>query len=331
MIAAQQPVDVTIDQLPTIAEQHANAIVLVGMLAEDGEHFSGLSVEETDWLRAHIYAAIALTDAPANCLERAHEDLRTSSSPIVLAGIARALREAGVGPDWANDLISAKRRIELSDQFPEFRFDPPATSCCEPRSCVQELDKTIAKIVPDSDGVVPDPTPNGVGEMMEPLGTLPATFFSANLQDQDGADETIAGLTEAKPIVLALFYTRCMNPLKCSLTITRLAKCASTEPRLSYVGMSYDPDYDTSHRLRIYGEDRHFPFDANARLVRSVDQWDEIQKALNLRAGYGTTTVNSHEREVFVVASDRQAWRIPPDWLLYPAKIVSFYERSEAL
>ena len=122
-----------------------------------------------------------------------------------------------------------------------------------------------------------------------------------------------------------------MNPLKCSLTVSRLARCAQVEPLLGYVGMSYDPEYDTPHRLRVYGEDRGIPFSADNRLVRSLKDWGEIKGALELRAGYGATTINSHAREVFLMANDKRLWRIPPDWLLDAAKIVDFCREVEAL
>ena len=113
------------------------------MLDEDGAHFSGLSLEETDWMRGHIYAAIAVSDAPAGALKRAREDLRTSTSPHVLAGTARVVRVSGVNAGWRRNLEEARRRIALSDQYPDFRFDPEPTDCSPARTCLQELDATL--------------------------------------------------------------------------------------------------------------------------------------------------------------------------------------------
>lgn len=319
--------DKEIDRLPDIAKREGGATLLIGMLDEDGEHFDGLSIEETDWFRGHIYAAIALSDAPSVSLKHAREDLRTSSSPNVLAGIARVLRSIEAGAEWCDDVEAAQRRIQFSDQYPDFRFDPPPSPCCGARTSLQELDAALAAIRSTGrSGNTP-----AIDDAAEFLGAPSAAFYSAALEDQDGKHATFARLTVKKPMLLAFFYTRCMNPLKCSLTVSRLARCAQAEPRLGYVGMSYDPEYDTPHRLRVYGEDRGIPFSADIRLVRSLKDWTEIKGALELRAGYGATTINSHAREVFLVASDKRLWRIPPDWLLDAAKFVDFCREVEAL
>lgn len=321
------PLDKEIDRLPDIAKREGGATLLAGMLDEDGEHFDGLSIEEADWFRGHIYAAIALSGVPSESLKPAREDLRTSSSPHVLAGIARVLRAIEAGAEWCDDVEAARRRIQFYDQYPDFRFDPPPSPCCGGRTSLQELDAALAAIQSTGcSGNAP-----AIDDAAEFLGASSAAFYSAVLEDQDGKHTTFARLTVDRPLLLAFFYTRCMNPLKCSLTISRLARCAQAEPRLGYVGMSYDPEYDTPYRLRVYGEDRGIPFSADTRLVRSLEDWDEIKGALELRAGYGAATVNSHAREVFLVASDKRLWRLPPDWLLDAAKTVDFCCELEAL
>ncbi len=319
--------DKEIDRLPEIASREGGSSLLTGMLDENSAHFDGLSIEETDWFRGHIYAAIALSGAPGDSLKRAREDLRTSSSPHILAGIARVLRSIKAGAEWCNDVEAAQRRIQFSDQYPDFRFDPPPSPCCGARTSLQELDAALAAMRSTGcSGHMP-----AIDDAAEFLGVSPAAFYSAVLEDQDGKHATFERLTVEKPMLLAFFYTRCMNPLKCSLTVSRLARCAQAEPRLGYVVMSYDPEYDTPHRLRVYGEDRGIPFSADVRLVRSLRDWGEIKGVLELRAGYGAATINSHAREVFLLASDKRLWRIPPDWLLDAAKIVDFCLEVEAL
>lgn len=317
--------DKEIDRLPDIAKSQGGATLLTSMLDEDGEHFDGLSVEETDWFRGHIYAAIALSGAPGESLKRAREDLRTSSSPHVLVGIARVLRSIEAGAQWCDDVEAARRRIQFYDQYPDFRFDPPSSPCCGARTSLQELDATLTAM--RSSGCSGNTL--AIDDAAERLYASSAVFYTAALEDQDGKLTTFAHLTIEKPVLLAFFYSRCMNPLKCSLTVSRLAKCAHAEPRLGYVGMSYDPDYDTPYRLRVYGEDRGIPFSKDIRLVRSCEDWDEIKEALELRAGYGAATINSHAREVFLVASDKRLWRIPPDWLLDAAKILDFCHEAK--
>lgn len=316
-----------IDRLPEIASQQGGAARLVERLSEDSDHFSGLSVEEADWLRGHIYAAIALSDSPSECLVRAREDLRTSSSHYVLAGIARVLRAAKTGPEWTEDLQEARRRIQLFDEFADFRFDPPQTPCCSTRTSLQELDATLeglSKSCCESSNTAPS-------EHAEFMGMTPTSLYSAHLEDQDGVGVTFNSLAPEKPIVLTLFYTRCMNSLKCSLTISRLAQLAQIEPGFACIGMSYDPEYDTPSRLSAYGNDRAFPFGDDARLVRVCEQWNEIRVELGLQAGYGASTVNAHAREVFLIAPDRRHWRIPPDWLSKSDNFSSLFSEAISL
>ena len=326
------PLYAEIDRLLDLTKRKEGSVLLSRMLAEDGAHFSGLSIVEVEWLRGHIYAAIAESSAPIECLVPAREDLRTSSSPYVLAGIARVLRSACVGPAWLEDIEAAKSRIQYADLYPEFRFDSLPRSCCAERTCFQELEATLSQIrvngCRDSAALK--------GEVAEPL-IVPiivptdAAFFSVALEDQDSERMILDDLIKEKPVVLALFYTRCMNPVKCSLTISRLAHCAEVEPKLGYVGMTYDPEYDTPYRLRVYGTDRNMSFESNTRLVRVAGDWSVVEEALELKTGYGATTVNVHAREVFLMARDRRTWRLPPDWLSDTNAILDFCRDTETL
>lgn len=316
--------DTVIDRLPALAESQDGSEALIAMLAEDSIHFAGLSVEEADWLRAHIYAAVAMCDTPHSGLATAREDLRTSSSPYVLAGIARVLRAAKAGTAWKNALEAAQRRIEYIDVFPEFRFDPPTSPCCVQRTCIQEIEAAIAGLNEGRDALASSQDE----EAVEFLDKSDSNLLNALLQNQAGDEINLDDLLKSVPVVLALFYTRCMNPLKCSLTMSRLAACARSEPGLGYVGMSYDPAYDTPQRLRVYGEDRKFPFSDTACIVRARDDWDKIKDYLEVRVGYGAATVNSHAREVFLITQGQGVWRLPPDWLVAPQKILDLAART---
>ena len=70
------------------------------------------------------------------------------------------------------------------------------------------------------------------------------------VEDQDRQQLLLADFVARAPTVLVSFYTRCPNPMKCSLTITRLGALAaeapfrSTPPRAQVAAVSYDPGYD---------------------------------------------------------------------------------------
>ena len=98
------------------------------------------------------------------------------------------------------------------------------------------------------------------------------------------------------------FYTRCMNPDKCSRTIARLGALQGLVGNVGAVvaGMTYDPAYDLPKRLRRYGEDRGFHFGPLGRLLRSTASFEPIRQTLHLSVGYGAATVNRHAVELFV-------------------------------
>lgn len=293
-------------------------------LTEGSKAFAGLAPDEADWVRGHAYAAMAKApDASAvQFLEQAREDLRTSLSPIVLAGVARYLRMTRAGADWSADLQAAAERIRYSDRYPDFVFDPP-TTCCHPAlTCREEIERTLA----DASGRAEPDGQSGVatGSAAEDCGPLPEDLLSVRFQDQDGLDLTFAEILSCGPVLLAPFYTRCMNPAKCSLTIARLAKAAHALPHIMLLGLTYDPAFDTAHRLHGYGKDRGFAYGPKARMVRCNSGWARLRTALRLRAGYGGATVNSHARELILLLPGRAFWRLPADWLADPDRIAAF-------
>ena len=125
---------------------------------------------------------------------------------------------------------------------------------------------------------------------------------------------TLADALAGRETVLAFFYTRCMNPARCSLTITRMAAAARRGAR-AHLAMTYDPAYDSATRLRRYGDERGFPFGEAARFVRTRDAWPAVKAMFALRVGYGPVTVNEHARELFVVGGDFVARGLDPDAL----------------
>ena len=129
----------------------------------------------------------------------------------------------------------------------------------------------------------------------------------AMLEDQDGRPESFEEFFRGKPSVVAFFYTRCDNPYKCSLTITKLAALqGSLEERglagaLKVTAITYDPDFDLPNRLRLYGNDRGMQFGEDARFFRVTSGFQEIRRRFGLGVNYGPSTVNRHQTEVYVL------------------------------
>ena len=129
----------------------------------------------------------------------------------------------------------------------------------------------------------------------------------AMLEDQDGRPESFEEFFRGKPSVVAFFYTRCDNPYKCSLTITKLAALQGCiverglAGALKVAAITYDPDFDLPNRLRLYGNDRGMQFGEDARFFRATSGFQEIRQRFDLGVNYGTSTVNRHQTEVYVL------------------------------
>jgi len=98
-----------------------------------------------------------------------------------------------------------------------------------------------------------------------------------------------------------------MNPEKCSLTVTRLARLASrlVEDGLdaNVTGISYDPRFDRPGRLRRYGADRGMVFSSRCSLLRTVGPFGPLTEAFDLGVGFGPVTVNRHRLDLVVLDS----------------------------
>ncbi len=127
------------------------------------------------------------------------------------------------------------------------------------------------------------------------------------LEDQDGHRLKFGEFFSGRPSIVVFFYTRCDNPNKCSLTITKLGKLQRRLEELGLAGqirtaaISYDPDYDLPARLRAYGENRDVLFGADHRFLRSTEGLSALQDYFQLGVNYGPAVVNRHRIELYVL------------------------------
>jgi protein SCO1/2 len=139
--------------------------------------------------------------------------------------------------------------------------------------------------------------PSGVGE--PPLAT--------RFEDQDGHRLSYGDMFAGQPSVVVFFYTRCTNPNKCSLTITKLARLQSAITDRGLAGqirtaaITYDPEFDLPPRLRAYGENRAVTFDDHNRLLRTTKGFRTLSRYFGLGVNYGPAVVNRHRIEAFVL------------------------------
>ncbi|MBA3779853.1 MAG: SCO family protein [Chloroflexi bacterium] len=152
-----------------------------------------------------------------------------------------------------------------------------------------------------------DPRPFGILGRSEPVAASGAPPMSARFEDQDGLRLTYRDFFSGRPSVVVFFYTRCTNPNKCSLTITKLAELQKQTAQLGLsesvrtAAITYDPDFDLPPRLRAYGDNRGVVFADDHRLLRATRGFDAIATYFELGVNYGPAAVNQHRIEAFVL------------------------------
>ena len=132
------------------------------------------------------------------------------------------------------------------------------------------------------------------------------------LEDQEGRTHTYHGFFEGQVVLTAFFYTRCENPNKCSLTVTRLAalqqqlKDRGLAERVRIAAITYDPVYDTPLRMRSYCESRRLQPDANTYALRVVAGFEAFQRWFGLGVNYIGSMINKHRVELYLTDAQGQ-------------------------
>jgi cytochrome oxidase Cu insertion factor (SCO1/SenC/PrrC family) len=319
---------------------------LAAMLAEQSPIYAGRSSNDAERLRGYLLASFETTGLPTSALPVVIEELENGFNPYVVAAAAKAIRGARDLPNAiARLLLAAVDRIRGSDDLVSFdlRAAPAAGA---PVTALMELFRTLAWLGPRANGAqaplgeMLERQPacfstQVIAEIKIALAAVsvgdkqaqahccaahPTTVSLAaetppssvdiettELQDQDGRVFSFGDFFPGRPSVLTFFYSRCMNPNKCSLTITKLARlqqrirCEGLQDRFNIAAVSYDPAFDVPGRLRLYGTDRGMSFDDRSRLLRTTGPFEPFQRWLDLGVGYGSITVNQHRLDMVIL------------------------------
>jgi protein SCO1/2 len=130
---------------------------------------------------------------------------------------------------------------------------------------------------------------------------------SITLQDHDGALIGFKDFFQGRPTVAVFFYTRCDNPMKCSLTVAKLARVQTIlqtkglADRIRTAAITYDPAFDLPERLRVYGQDRGVRMDAGHRMLRATEDHDVLCRHFELGVNFVESLVNRHRIEVYIL------------------------------
>jgi protein SCO1/2 len=332
-------------RIDAIRRQPAAAATLTAMLAEQSPLFAGRGTNEAERLRGYILASFETVGLPSEAVPFVLEELETGQNVYTVAAAARALRGTQEPPAEAPALlVAAIERLRRADDIVSFDSFEPLPASGNGPTALAELARTLALLgasakpaladlqaLLDRQGEAFSPTlraelAEAVEAAARPDVSAPACCSSHHgaktvapnvataartdlsdlaLEDQDGTRLSFAEAFAGRPSALAFFYTRCMNPQKCSLTVTRLARLSSLVERegldANVAGITYDPGFDRPPRLRTYGADRGMIFSKRCSLLRTLGPFDPLSRAFNLGVGFGPVTVNRHRLDLIVL------------------------------
>jgi protein SCO1/2 len=186
------------------------------------------------------------------------------------------------------------------------------------RKLLVEVDRAVEAIHSNDQGDEPDTgtcctLPSGLSNSLswarssrlgcEPIGQ---TVF----EDQEGATITFKEFFRGHPSIVVFFYTRCDNPLKCSLTVTKLARvqklleARGLADQVNTAAITYDPAFDLAERLRGYGQNRGVRMDTHHRMLRTIEGFNALRIHFKLGLNFIESLVNRHRIEAYILDAE---------------------------
>jgi protein SCO1/2 len=136
------------------------------------------------------------------------------------------------------------------------------------------------------------------------------SIASTVFEDHDGTAITFDQFFKGRPSIVVFFYTRCDNPLKCSLTVTKLANiqklldARGLADQIKTAAITYDPAFDLPERIRGYGQNRGVRLDGRHRMLRTIDGFDRLRGHFNLGVNFIESLVNRHRVEAYILDAE---------------------------
>jgi protein SCO1/2 len=141
------------------------------------------------------------------------------------------------------------------------------------------------------------------GQVRRGAGSIESVSF----EDHDGTALTFSDAFHGHASIVVFFYTRCDNPLKCSLTVTKLATVQrmleerGLADRIHTFAVTYDPAFDSAKRIAIYGKDRGVRMGSRHRMLRVDGGMSAVRAYFKLGVNFIESLVNRHRVEAYVL------------------------------
>lgn len=195
---------------------------------------------------------------------------------------------AGLAKKFGTELEQAIRAIQV-ERPPVNRTDLADADCCP-------LPAGLANLFAIG---------RGSRRPVDPLETV-------QFEDHEGREISFGEFFSGHPAIVVFFYTRCENPLKCSLSVAKLARLqsllqqAGQADQIRTAAITYDPEFDRPERLRGYGLNRKVQLDANHRMLRTTKGFDALCEHFSLGVNFIESLVNRHRIELYILDSAGQ-------------------------
>lgn len=304
---------VTLEQVPAliaaVLAEPARRDELVALLDEQSPLQRQLPLADAEQVRGFVLAAFERVGLPPAALSFALEELESGHHAYAIAGAARALRGASPVPAGLEPYLQrALWNLSGRDELVSFETFPPAEDAPGAVTASEEVRATQALLRAAEVGGCCDLPALAWGKAW--VGSAERARSRALrvvLEDHAGQRSSLGARLAGRPALLTFFYTRCENPQKCSLTISKLAAFQARLAREGLAGrirlaaISYDPGFDSAVRLRRYGEQRGLRLGPDALLLRPCFGLQQLQRAFQLGVSFLGAAVARHRIELFLL------------------------------
>jgi protein SCO1 len=344
--------DTIAETVAIFKQKKAGGIQLTHLLPQNHPLYIGRGSNQMNRIRGYIIAAFEQIGLPNNALIFICEELENSKDAYVVAAAAKAIRGMS-SPNVAILPFLQKAILNIGHKDNAVTFDsykPDWNKIQQYTTATQEILATFKWMGGTANEALPflNDYSNGFvtpidtklknlisdtiysikndNSISEKVCCTPYQYNTTNtksknytsikdsiLEDQNSNRISIDDFIKNSYTVVAFFYTRCDNPNKCSLTISKLAQLqqlidessVSVHSQIKIAAITYDSSYDTPDKIKNYAENRKFRFTDNYKCFRILnDDFDKVKNYLQLGVSYVGSIVSQHQIELYILDND---------------------------
>lgn len=312
--------------------------------------YTGRSKNEAIRIRGYLLESFIHTGLSPRALPYVLDELENSRSAYIVAGAAIALRGLrNPYPQLTDYLFKAVRNIKAIDDAITFDTYKPQWPRAVYTTALQEIFKTFQWMGRNADHAAKqlkslhedayfsqkvkleiekalsriEETTSAANDKCCELKPSASLNYRSNFKQQDlikirlqDQNREVVGYTEffsGTPSLLIFFYTRCDNPNRCSLNISRMGQLQEALKKEGLYGkvkiaaITYDPDYDLPMRMKPYCTSRGFTLDEHSRCFRIDEGMDILLAHLKPGVNYNGSILNHHTSELFLLDGEGKA------------------------